>query len=809
MSGRWFVAALAAAAGTAGSVSAQCTGFNLTTSTGATIVPGTTDIGNHSDDGTTVLALPFPVTLYGQTYTQANVGANGNLQFTTNVTTWINSCLRASAMGVAVLPHWDDLRTNIATGNNGTLGVFTSIEGTAPNRVLNIEWRTIYRGTSNNCNFEVRLFEDGSKVEFIYGEGAQAGVSATSGIQHTQFPVTQFSCNTATLTPGLKLTFTCTNDPIPPQGTGSAQPSNVFACSAPGSTVLSVVTSSGFNPPSTGMAVIGNLSTIGGSAEQAFYDDGTHGDATANDGRFSFAASVPVGTAIGTKVIPFTVVDAQSRSFNGQLSFNVTACPTAGPDVYVGDLSDMSAYGTVDVDPGAATVNVSAYSVGTNACNLGDVPVLWIDHNSTPGYQSNQHPTIAQNMYRLKDGRFEQIGQSWLKHGFVSTNSQFCSTTCQPPPMGGDQLGVNCSDLYGSGLNGSQGSLGPRSHVNAATGYYPHPFTTPPAPYMTPPAAQATIGRRLQVYTNDVTPALNPGATYVVDGHYVTQDDARFTTGASPAINAWNNHSYRLVSPASLAGGTPTFAGNTVRYKAGIHAWKDLDPSVQLSNAVHVDRSVSSAGINSRFIVGSKVTDNGDGTWHYEYAVYNDNSDRCGGSFTVPVASWATVTNIGFHGVFAHSGEPYPNTALNPANWEGSKVGGEVRWACAPYDAATLGNSSNAIRWGTLYNFRFDANVPPREGQVAIGLFKPPTAESPETSVTALAGTPTTACGTSDFNGDGDFGTDQDIEAFFACLGGTCCPTCYAGGADFNGDGDTGTDQDIEAFFRVLGGNHC
>ncbi|HYE63261.1 MAG TPA: hypothetical protein VD997_14795 [Phycisphaerales bacterium] len=64
-------------------------------------------------------------------------------------------------------------------------------------------------------------------------------------------------------------------------------------------------------------------------------------------------------------------------------------------------------------------------------------------------------------------------------------------------------------------------------------------------------------------------------------------------------------------------------------------------------------------------------------------------------------------------------------------------------------------------------------------------------------------------CGDSDFNGDGDYGTDQDIEAFFACLGGTCCTTCFAGGSDFNGDGDAGTDQDIESFFRVLGGAAC
>jgi hypothetical protein len=58
-----------------------------------------------------------------------------------------------------------------------------------------------------------------------------------------------------------------------------------------------------------------------------------------------------------------------------------------------------------------------------------------------------------------------------------------------------------------------------------------------------------------------------------------------------------------------------------------------------------------------------------------------------------------------------------------------------------------------------------------------------------------------------DFNGDGDAGTDQDIEAFFSCLAGDCCTTCLS--ADFNADGDTGTDQDIESFFRVLAGGGC
>jgi len=62
-------------------------------------------------------------------------------------------------------------------------------------------------------------------------------------------------------------------------------------------------------------------------------------------------------------------------------------------------------------------------------------------------------------------------------------------------------------------------------------------------------------------------------------------------------------------------------------------------------------------------------------------------------------------------------------------------------------------------------------------------------------------------CCSADFDGDGDTGTDADIEAFFACLAGNCCATC--GTADFDGDGDAGTDADIESFFRVLAGGSC
>jgi hypothetical protein len=58
-----------------------------------------------------------------------------------------------------------------------------------------------------------------------------------------------------------------------------------------------------------------------------------------------------------------------------------------------------------------------------------------------------------------------------------------------------------------------------------------------------------------------------------------------------------------------------------------------------------------------------------------------------------------------------------------------------------------------------------------------------------------------------DFNRDGAVATDADIEAFFACIAGSCCATCD--GPDFNGDGGVATDADIESFFRVLAGGAC
>ena len=178
-------------------------------SNGASLVPGTQDIGNHGDNVTTTLTLPFAYQLYDQTFTQATVSSNGTLAFVTNVIDPNNTCLPNGALNYAVFPYWDDLRTD---GAGGAAGIFTSVTGNAPNRIFNIEWRSCIFAVggcnSVDTNFEVRLYEGQQKLDLVYGPLLQAGNGASVGLQKGNGSLSrQYSCNTPILVPGLDITY--------------------------------------------------------------------------------------------------------------------------------------------------------------------------------------------------------------------------------------------------------------------------------------------------------------------------------------------------------------------------------------------------------------------------------------------------------------------------------------------------------------------------------------------------------------------------------------------------------------------------
>ena len=365
------------------------------------------------------------------------------------------------------------------------------------------------------------------------------------------------------------------------------------------------------------------------------------------------------------------------------ISVPVPCSPATGPDVIVGDITGPANY--------SSNAGLEALSLGTTSCNMGSVGVGW--HSDT-----NQHPVIGGELYRFKvvagAGRFEQIGLSWLKHGFFAESENLC---CTCSPTDGTTLGVGCSDPYTADRNGTQSLLGPRYQVNAHTGAFIYP---PPNP------SGANTGR-IQVDTNDLETSSPSGTRYFGNSQYIAPDDAL-------AGNGNNNCSYREISvTGSGTAWNFSFAGTTQREIPAIQAWASCESGVTESNL-----QIPNEGL---LILGFKTTSLGGGQYHYEYAVYNMNSDDSVRSLSLPIGAGVSISNVGFHDVTYRGGDGVGGVNYDGTDWPPAVTGSAVSWS-----TSTFGQNpnANALRWGTTYNFRFDANAPPVAGTATLGLFK-------------------------------------------------------------------------------------
>jgi hypothetical protein len=381
---------------------------------------------------------------------------------------------------------------------------------------------------------------------------------------------------------------------------------------------------------------------------------------------------------------------------------------TPGPDVVVGDLSGLAQFGS-------SSGTQVGLAVATDSCNFGDQNLHWFQ---TP---DNDHPVIPQNLYRMSGGasntdRFEQIGQSSVKHAFTALTNNICGLGCNG--VGGSNLGSGCSDPYSASLNaGTNNALGSRAWINPFTGVYPRADTSTP-PNSHTGHTHTGPSHRILTEMNDLNTNLNAGAKYYAEGQYITPHEYVWCQSHAGQCNMYNNVSHRRFTVTGT--GSP-FAFNTVaaeptvREKPAISEWVD-------STAVDINPAPGTDGIGQ---VAYKVTNPSPGVWHYEYAIYNQNLDRAIQSFSVPLGAGVVLSTVGFHMPPQHPGwsgdGTVGNAGFSSAPWAQSQADGAMTWSSETF---AQNPNANALRWGTLYNFRFDSNRPPAVQNATIGFFK-------------------------------------------------------------------------------------
>src|SRR6184192_299110 len=319
-------------------------------------------------------------------------------------------------------------------------------------------------------------------------------------------------------------------------------------------------------------------------------------------GRPSDAGSVVRKISVGAAMQPIEV----TQLANGQPQSVVmppmqreagAEAPTlvAGPDIIVGDLPNMNQQGSAGTQVGLA--------VATTSCNNGDQPVDWLQLPNT------DHPVIPQNFYRMSGGannndRFEQVGQSWLKHAFTALEGDACGFGCNTSGCTtGTHLCPGCSDPYGSSLNASQNGIGSRAWVNPFTGIFPSTANNHTG------HSHTGTSHRVTVASSDLDPAQNAGATYFAEAQYVTPHEYAWCQTHPGQCNMYNNASYRRFT---VTGTSPLFSfsavGSTVQMQPAIEAWAGAT-----TNQIEPDPGNDCIGL-----LGYKVTNPSIGVWHYE-----------------------------------------------------------------------------------------------------------------------------------------------------------------------------------------------
>jgi len=412
--------------------------------------------------------------------------------------------------------------------------------------------------------------------------------------------------------------------------------------------------------------------------------------------RPELAGAVLGGGELLLEAVPWYDPWSYPRGLNPWTPFTGAADGGAGPgDGGSIDVS-LSSLGTIveKNHEGTFPNGRQSMSMSTTSCNVGGVSVPWQQA------MDPDHPGIAMQLYREMGNRFEQVGVSWIKHGFFSTNQSSCGA-CTTPGGPGNQLGVNCSDTYGTSNNSDPMWLGPRSEWNAFdVAWEPCGSFFDGAPVDCVRSENGSsfankVDHRLEAFDADLGLA---GATYYYEAMYLVQGDVNIDNNIASrrTTMTWTGTIWDIV----VASGS-----NTQVAGPALNRWAAADKLATAGLAPH----------DGEVVVGVNTVDLGGGQWRYEFAVLNWNVDRKLRSFSVPTAG-GTATDFYFHDI--------DNLPAN--DWVPSVAGGMLTWEFPDVNLSGV-KVAGPMEFLTLYNFGFTSNMAPgdRDATVAPHLAGP------------------------------------------------------------------------------------
>lgn len=317
-----------------------------------------------------------------------------------------------------------------------------------------------------------------------------------------------------------------------------------------------------------------------------------------------------------------------------------------------------------------------------------------------PPYNVDQHPYLIWNVYRMSnEGQIEQIGRSGVKHAFLTLNNDCSAYNC-----GNNQiLWRRCTDIYSSGNNDSNGSLGPRSEIIAGTAvwgrcgsvYDVNCDGSNDNPGFT------NYDHRLTVKETQISDTTN--YTYYYEGWYVVRDDVNIynTMGNRRFTPAYSNNLWRSNNEQPFVNG------------GVIDQW--VSPTTPAAGAKNSEAVLP----EGRIKVAVRTKQLPSGMYRYDYAVMN--FDYVNATTEVSGGNPANVRILTNHGInrfsvpalVATGNKQFGDGNLTAVDdWSNSTEAGAVQFS-AP-------NVASELKWGTLYTYSFESTAAPVSGNVSI-----------------------------------------------------------------------------------------